>query len=88
MNRRELLKQIPAIALLPLALKQGVGHAAKIEEGKYLLFCDSSSFDFDGFSGVWPKEWGNVDMIAVSVFLKEGQTMDDAVRLYRKEEKA
>lgn len=89
-TRRALLQSLAGIPFAPLLTINGVTKSAMvaIPPGKYLMFADTNSIDFDIFEKPHPfTEPLNFEMEIIPVFLRNGQTIDDAVRIYRLDEK-
>ncbi len=63
--------------------------AAKVElaAGKFLMFADAQVLDIEKFcSMTWPEGW-RFDMEVHAVTLRHGQSIEDAIRIYRLDEK-
>lgn len=81
MDRRELLKRLTAVAAVPI-VKFGTAGAlqAEVKAGKqYLIFFDVNDLDATSIVGdIQP----NCEAWFIGVHLKQGQTIDDVVKLY------
>jgi len=82
MERRELLKRLGAVAAVPL-IHFGSTDAVAAEvlpHKQYLIFFDSHVLDIESVvASVKP----NCEAWLVDCHLKQGQTIDDAVRIYQ-----
>lgn len=81
MNRRDLIKAIPALAPVELA-----GHSlpsVEIKPGrKYLVFIDPLCVDVESLAFNANNSGVDMDVLFVPVMPPPGGTIDDAVRVY------
>jgi hypothetical protein len=88
MNRRELLKSLAPLAMLPITVNgKEVGKAIQFDpSARYLVFIDPEMINIDSFC-----EMGTaLSMLPVgtpvhAINVPHGKTIDDAIRIYREE---
>ena len=89
-TRRVLLQSLSALPLAPLLTINGLTKSgmAAIAPGKYMMFADPNAVNFDRFD--WPSPFTeplNFEMEVIPVHLRNGQTIEDVIRIYRLDEK-
>lgn len=86
MERRYFLARLGAVPLAAQLVIDGKAASvnAKLESGHYLLFVDPQAVNIEDVAGAAsPMLPPDCFIEIISVKLKPGQTMDDAVRLYQ-----
>jgi hypothetical protein len=83
-ERRELLKALAALPMVNVigGGQKAEGTAAQIPPGNYLVFVDAATVDVSSLVNT-PIPFENVQMQVMPLRLKDGQSMSDAVQIYR-----
>ncbi|MBA0086343.1 MAG: hypothetical protein HRJ53_15285 [Acidobacteria bacterium Pan2503] len=84
MDRRELIKALLPIPLVPEFINAQPVTVAEIKPGNYMLFFDPQVIDVDQL--VLGMPFPHCMLQFVPVKLRQGQTIDDAVKLYKLDE--
>lgn len=83
MDRRELLKKFAAVPFVTLSAEtRAEGKAVELRKNsKYILFVEAGQI-IDEWHRNLPESWTGVEILIIPLYLRDGQTMEEAIALY------
>lgn len=88
MERRDLLRMVPALAALPFVRMKVKGvevAAAETSKGQFVVFADPQVFNFEVLDEPVSEDHPLANSVWFAVRPRPGQSIDDAIRIYKTE---